>query len=352
VRFPARRRHHPAPIPPAATLVVVAVLVLSCLLPAVLAPPAAASSLPRHAARDKDDHPQETPPVDLPRVALDCSSPDSTLAVTVASADTLSGDTTGGTSQAERYSCVSWTESGPERMYRLDVSGDVELRASLSDLGANDLDLFLLDACDTDACIAHANRELVAWLSTGTYYLMVDGYRGAQGSYTLALTGRYPGVPPEICEPGGTDETYVPTESGMIEHSGNLFGKPNRIQTYTCSEVLEAGGEFWYAITLPDSGSLSVDFTTVADSLDVALWLFDGCGTTAECLGFADDRVSGQPEQLEWENLTGGTATVYMAVDCFRPPSSEFNGDYTLGLDVVPTEQRSLSGIKALFRGR
>ena len=75
MRFPARRRYHPAPTPPAATLVVVAVLALSFLLPAVLAPRAAASSLPRHAARDKDDHPQETPPVDLPRVALDLAEP-------------------------------------------------------------------------------------------------------------------------------------------------------------------------------------------------------------------------------------------------------------------------------------
>jgi hypothetical protein len=336
---------------PAAVSAVIPAVFLATLLAALLAAPVPAGAEVRHAARDKVDRGVLATAPPGPRVPLDCTSALDTLDVAIGLADTLRDDTTGGVSVADGYGCdPPWNETGPEHVYRLEVSEEVELQATLGELAA-DLDLFLLTDCESDACAASANLELAARVSPGVYYLVVDGYAGAEGSYALAVTARAPDLPAEICEPNDFVKPIASAQNVVIEDADNLYGKPDRVRLFDCSPTLMPGGEVWYAITLPDSGAVSANVQELAPALDIALWLFDGCGDTASCLAFADAGRAGETEKLEWTNLTDATATVYLAVDCFRPPDSEFDGSYTLGLDLVGAERVSFSELKSLYRG-
>ena len=311
-----------------------------------------AAAAPRIIYRDDASRP---PAAAQPAVLtpFDCAGRD-TFTLAAALWDTvLAADTTGGPSLLPGYGCRPWPEQGPEHVYRLEVTEGLQLRAALSDLGAQDLDLFLLDGCDSDACLAGANTELVADLTPGTWWLVVDGYGaapGAAGPYTLTLQTRWLGVPPQVCLPGGA--TPVTCAAGL---DTSLAGLPDLVQGYDCSPALLPGGEAWFALAVPALHDVSARATpdTRALTLDVALWLFDGCGPDAVCLGYVDARAGGLPETLDWENTSADPVTLYLAVDTRREPDSQVTGTFRLAIDCqsnVAEQKRSLGSVRALYR--
>lgn len=330
-------------------------ILLPLTVASVLAVSAAASAAPRVLYTDPTTKPAEAggPHTLTP---FDCTARD-TFTLAPALWDTvLAADTTGAPALLPAYGCRPWPEQGPEHIYRLEVTADLQLRAALSDLGAQDLDLFLLDGCDTDACVVGANTELVVVLTPGTWWLVVDGYGAsapAAGPYTLTLETRWPGVPDLVCLPGGA----VPVACGgeVLSLDGDLAGAPDLVQAYDCSPALLTGGEAWYALTVPGLHDLSARATPVvfAPTLDVALWLFDGCGADAVCLDYIDRRAGGQVEILAFANLVADPVTVYLAVDSRRPPAEGDSGAFGLELDCqsnVAEQKRPLGSVKALYR--
>ncbi len=105
----------------------------------------------------------------------------------------------------EHYNCVhpSWVYDGPEMVHILNAHTTMDIHARLS-LAATDLDVFILDAADPNACVAYNDYDhaIYAGAPPGTYYIVVDGFNGEEGSYTL-----------EISCPGATTATptYTPT---------------------------------------------------------------------------------------------------------------------------------------------
>ena len=290
------------------------------------------------------------------RAPFDCAAPESLLALAPGTVDTLSGDTTGGTSQIASYPCAPWNEPGPEHIYQLELDQDLELTAMLVDsTGTVDHDVFLLEACDTDACLMGVNTEFTALLEAGTYYLIVDGASSGtaddEGPYTLALQTRHPGLPPEVCDPAVHTPIAYADSAQIIED--NLFGRPDLLRGYECATDLLPGGEAWYAVTVPNENTLFVQVTTDTLALDPALWLFDDCGAEAACLAHANALTGGLPESIEWLNVTGGETVVYLGVDCFRSPDDEGMGNIELEVRselTVDTDKTSLGSFKALFR--
>ena len=111
----------------------------------------------------------------------------------------VSGNTTGLASHHARYDCQpsEWPldESGPEIVYSLDLPTPLapyDITATLSDM-AVDLDVYILSSggCGSGECLttdSYGNFEAtVTNVSGGTYYIAVDGYAGAAGSYTLSV---------------------------------------------------------------------------------------------------------------------------------------------------------------------
>lgn len=114
-----------------------------------------------------------------------CASP-----YTLISGQPFNGNTSGGQSNFGSYNCVGWSESGPERVHTVTLASSGTLIASLSNLGGNDLDVFILSSCNPGSCLAGGDNETSVNVGPGTYYILVDGYQGAVGSYTLTVTTR------------------------------------------------------------------------------------------------------------------------------------------------------------------
>ncbi len=113
--------------------------------------------------------------------------------------NTYTGDTTNFPDNFEDYSCGGWLESGPEVIYSIDISEDyTSLQATISD-NISDLDVYILNSCDPSTCLSYGDYSAtltgsptIAW---GTYWIIVDGYDGAAGSYTLSITCTQPPTP-------------------------------------------------------------------------------------------------------------------------------------------------------------
>jgi hypothetical protein len=94
------------------------------------------------------------------------------------------------------YDRTARLESGRETVYAFNATGTCSVVAQLEEL-TTDLDLLLLSACDPIRSNLVASSipldlqtvETVKWTSAPgqTYYVVVDGYDKAEGSYTLRV---------------------------------------------------------------------------------------------------------------------------------------------------------------------
>ncbi len=130
-----------------------------------------------------------------------------TAPLALACGQQVAGNTTGLASHHDSYDCAAWDESGPEIIYSVSLpaaSAPYTITATLSDLAVGlDLDVFLLPAggCRGKQCAAYGNVSATAsGLAAGTYYVVVDGFDGAAGSFTLDLT----------CSPQPDRQVYLP----------------------------------------------------------------------------------------------------------------------------------------------
>jgi hypothetical protein len=120
-----------------------------------------------------------------------CANP-----LTISCGQQVSDDTSGYASNHDMYDCSGWPETGPEVIYQFTLAAGATytVTAALSDLGAVDLDIFLLSptGCSAGQCLgagSFGNLDItVVNMPAGTYYLAVDGYNGVAGSYKLDLT--------------------------------------------------------------------------------------------------------------------------------------------------------------------
>jgi len=121
--------------------------------------------------------------------ALDCAS-----AVSLSPGVAYNGDTSGGPSVVHSYTGAGSSYenmTGPERVHRITAfkSGG-NITATLSATHASGLEVFIVKPCDPTSCLAHAYGagEITATYPNapiGTYFIVVDGYNGASGAYTL-----------------------------------------------------------------------------------------------------------------------------------------------------------------------
>lgn len=334
------------------------VLLLGVLL--TVAAVACSAASPRAIVGDKNPHPDD--PTLMHRAApIPCDQPHASLELTTGQAHAFT-DTTSGDGVVDSYACRVWNEGGPEHVYLLDIVEEMVVDAWL---GGNqvDHDLVLLSACDSDSCLTQQNTEFSAWLLPGQYVLVVDGYQGAAGAYTLNLTTREPGLPTVVCTGEQTIDLGNFVGGEAEPQQGTLFEQANHVSAWDCAITANHGGEQWYRITLAaddqtyDDGTdigtvrLDVTVTPTAGTLDVALWLFDGCGVDAACLAHVDEQVIGVPEQVRFLNDLPEPFTVFLAVDCVSAPADSAGGAFELTVNgTVATERRSLSDLRSLFR--
>ncbi len=157
-------------------------------------------------------------------ITITCTPPPQTLcdAVIPASCGNLltAESTSGGTDLVEHYPNCAWDESGRERIYSISLQEGETVTATLLNSSA-DLDLFLIPVCDFAPLteVTFGNREVTYTApSTGTYYLVVDGSHGAQGTFDLMIS----------CSMDLPPSAYDPSLDTHIYYDGTCAG-PNTL---------------------------------------------------------------------------------------------------------------------------
>lgn len=270
---------------------------------------------------------------------LDCSG-----AVEVALDNIYFGDNTGQPNNVTSYSCSFWDESGGEVVYHLFLAEPTMFSASITPNGC-DLDLAVLDQCDeNDGCLIVVNSgvETLEPVS-GDIFFVVDGYAGAECSFSFELVTEELPPPPEPTDFCDSIENVFGTE-----FSGSTCNGVNAISSLGCEAFTEEGLEYYYEIFMPAASSFTADVTNTADG---ALWVLDNCSDPVGCLAYADDTLSGDTETIFYENNSGEDIWVYLVVDSYGVGSC---GDYTMTFSAsggaVATEGQAFGTLKASFR--
>jgi len=242
------------------------------------------------------------------------------------------GTTIGGSSSVSVYGCVDWDESGPEKVHAITTSIAGDITATISNLSENeDLDVFILSACDPLQCVGYGNETAkYANAPPGTYYIVVDGYEGASGLYTLTVD-----IP---------NEAFSCTEAVELEdkvpYSGSTAGASSLISLYSCSYWDESGPERVHVITTTGTGDIMATLTDLTVDVDLDVFILDACGPLS-CVAAGDT-------EAVYEDAPPGT--YYIVVDGYDGAS----GSYTLTvcefsfLDV-PTGFWAKEYIRALY---
>lgn len=172
--------------------------------------------------------------------------------VTLVCGQPYNGDTNNGTNNYPGYSCIGWDESGKEIVHKITTTAAGDITAALTNISGGDLDVFILSSCNSNACLAADDVTATASSQPpGTYYIVVDGYEGASGTYTLTVTANCSvdncNTPPPASGTIASGTYQVTTDmstAGIIMSPSNvIFKAGNSIQLNSNFEV-QAGATF------------------------------------------------------------------------------------------------------------
>ncbi len=250
--------------------------------------------------------------------------------------DQLQGNTAvDGQADAWRgYSCSARLESGPEVIYSFISGEDCNVVLTLKDL-SSDLDLFLLSACDSFSCIGFMStpldiqdEETVNFSAEAgkAYYVVVDGYADAEGTYTLQaacscgtdgdMEGEAEQVESESIVDGDSESEAENDQEAMVDGDsdgmGLIWQDPPSDTTmtwsqanYYCQEQAQGGGG-WRLPTVSEARSLIRGCATTETG--------GSCGVDDGCIEFSC-----------WTESCGGTCEFMNGPDvgedagCYRP---------------------------------
>lgn len=131
------------------------------------------------------------------RLEVGCEALECWSNVSLTCGETYNGTTVNGFDNVVAYygknlNKLNVDNNGPEVVHEFTITERGEVDILLSNL-SSDLELILLNSCNLKDMIAFSqntgrnNESIKATLDEGTYYVVVDGYNGAQGSYNLRV---------------------------------------------------------------------------------------------------------------------------------------------------------------------
>jgi hypothetical protein len=194
---------------------------------------------------------------------------------------------TAGTNNIGSTMCQS-NARGPEDVYTLTVTArSVIVADTIGMRTAHDTILSLRRtcndamselACDDDGGGRATTSRFRALLEPGTYSLLVDGYNGAMGPYTLAVRG----VAAAANAACATPTTLAPGATLMAQQTGGAGAISSE-----CTSA--AGGQLFYSVTVPANSAVTVLATPASMSgLRPVLRVKDTCmATTCATTGSA-----------------------------------------------------------------
>jgi hypothetical protein len=242
-------------------------------------------------------------------------------AIAVGTGGTFTGDTT---NAAGDYSpgaggCTTYAEASRDVTYRVTLAQGERLQASLN--AAWDSALYLVSDCAniSGTCLAgqdNGNPEEIDYTaaSAGMYYLIVDGWGSAAGTFTLNVS-----ISPPVSG-GDTCNTAVTVPSGGGSFSSTTMGLMNDYNPpATCTGYMEAGADQAYQLALAQGDVVEVlaEFET---ALDGSVYVVTNCSSIMSCVAGADVGNAGEAEQLRFVAQSAGAH--YVIVDSYQASSS------------------------------
>ena len=259
----------------------------------------------------------------------------------------------GSTDAINEYTCSQWEYSGPEMAYRFKAPYDTEVEVKLQLENAS-TDLLVVEgpACDPANCIAQGLDIVTFDASSGTdYYVIIDGYQGALGTYKMSLSC----VPDSemVCD-DGTDndgdgltdcsdeadcsvsslcpkcQALYPLSCGdSDEWTTSSDETTDVLSSYSCTPGKYEGPEFAYTFEPEESGPVTLQLTSTEWDLDVLVLQGNGYGCNpAACIAWGTNIA-------HFEAAKG--VKYYIVVDGYgqAPPGLGPNygiGDYVLSV--------------------
>lgn len=224
------------------------------------------------------------------------------------------------TDNIDSYSCSTWTENGPEMAYTFTARASSEVTASIHSLTVGqDLDVFVVSdsdgICDPDGCLAYGGTTTTFDAVEGeTYYVVVDGYFGDAGDFSLELDCAI-GCRPRLALACGDFE----------EGNNGADGSTNNISTYACVGWEESGPEYAYSFVPTEDGQITVTIAADAENLDVFVMSdADGDCNPEACIAYGEDEatfdaVTGETYYIVVDGFEGAIDDYLIEVSCAAP---------------------------------
>ncbi len=183
---------------------------------------------------------------------LDCSSP-----IILSDNVPYSGTTVSSANIVNTYGGLNYNETGKEVVHQITTFYAGRIRASITDLNGNNLDVFILSDCNQDSLTAYGDSTAVADnTEPGTYLIVVDGKYGSEGSYTLTVST--PDEKPDLIV---TDQTVAPNirqtndlayVSFTIKNIGNSSAGTSKTKIYYSDDnILDGSDTFLETVNIP-----------------------------------------------------------------------------------------------------
>ncbi len=268
------------------------------------------------------------------------------------STDSWSNYGFGSTDVLETYSCSGWPYPGPEYTYSFvsSVTGDVTISLTGESASTDVMVLQGGSGCFASACLAYGFSSVTFSAVEGeTYFVVVDGYNGAEGTYTISVA--CPAAAEAVCDDGLDDDedglvdcedpdcfgasaacqpACVPDTdlaaamtcpSDVDSWSNDGAGSTNVVDGYGCNSFAYTGPEYVYTYVATTDTSVTVTLSDESAETDVLVLEDKGLGCNpASCL---TDGLSSATFQA-----TAGK-TYYIVVDGYEGASGDYVLDFT-----------------------
>ncbi|MEE2830688.1 MAG: hypothetical protein VX498_15990 [Myxococcota bacterium] len=236
------------------------------------------------------------------------------------------GDTNDGSNDADSYSCSIWDASGPELVFAFAATTTGDVTAALSAFQeGEDLDLYILDddgnGVDPNACISYGNLATTFAATAGQdYYIVVDGYYGDAGTFSLDVT----------CAESSTPAIYDDMATCETTSSDNTNNGSSNVQSYSCSSWDASGPEIVYAFSSIESSNVTASLASIEAGQDLDLYILEDSGNGVDpsaCLTFGDTEAT-------WTSSAGGD--YFIVVDGYNGAAGSFNLELTCPTGPAP----------------
>ncbi|MCK6549686.1 pre-peptidase C-terminal domain-containing protein [Myxococcota bacterium] len=240
-------------------------------------------------------------------------------AIDVTAGGSFSGDTRSATANYSPGSggCTRFAENSRDVAYRATLAAGERLQATLT--ASWDAALYVVTDCGdpVNTCVAgqdDGNPEVVDFTSAtgGSYFIIVDGYGSAAGTYGLDVTISPPVTGGDTC----TSAVVIPAGGGSFQSTtiglANDYDPPT-----TCTGYSAAGADQAYVVDL-DAGDVVEATAEFGGALDGSLYVVTSCGSLSSCVAGADE--GGTAESLRFVAETSGPH--YVIVDSFGAGTS------------------------------